>query len=92
MNKITKESIKKKESFINSCEYKLTGTTSWQIDIQSVNCDQWSTCQKILTVTLGGFNVVATGANVTINGVTLNSTQGYVNGRKEKRKKKQNIL
>jgi hypothetical protein len=81
VNKIIKESIQKKY-FINSCEYKLTGINSWQIDVQSVNCDQWSTCKKILSITLGGFNVIATGKNVTVNGVKLNSNQGYVNGRK----------
>ncbi len=67
---------------IDSCQYILTGTNSWQIDVQSVNCDQWSTCKKTISITFGGFHVVATGHNVTVNDVTLNSSLGYVNGRK----------
>lgn len=74
--------IKKNLFFFNSCQYKLTGTNSWEIDVQSTNCDQWSTCKKTLSITLGGFRIVALGKNVNVNGVTLNSTQGYVNGRK----------
>jgi len=77
--------IKKKKttkSIINSCQYKLTGTNSWEIDVQTINCDQWSTCKKKLTITLGGFNIIAVGKDVIVNGYTLNSTQGYVNGRK----------
>lgn len=68
--------------FIYSCQYKLTGTSSWEIDVQYVNCDQWTTCKKILSITFGGFRVIATGKSVTVNGVTLSSTQGYINGRK----------
>jgi hypothetical protein len=84
VNQIKNESICTYKSllFIYSCQYKLTGTSSWEIDVESVNCDQWGTCQKTLTITLGGFNIVATGNIVTVNGVTLNSTLGYVNGRK----------
>lgn len=67
--------------FVHSCQYKLTGTNGWQIDVKSVNCDQWSTCKKTLSITLGGFTIVATGTNVVVNGATLNPTQGYVNGR-----------
>lgn len=70
--------------FINSCQYRLTGTNSWEIDFQTVNCDQWSTCKKKLIITLGGFNIVAIGKNVTINGYTIGVNDGYVNGRKEK--------
>lgn len=68
--------------FRYSCQYKLTGTNSWQIDVQSLNCDQWSTCRKNLTITFGGYNIVAVGTNVIVNGITINSTQGYTNGRK----------
>ncbi|CAF3426792.1 unnamed protein product [Rotaria socialis] len=66
--------------FQGSCQYKLTGTNNWEIDIQSENCDRWETCKKTLTITLGGFRVVAVGKRVTVNGVALNSTQGYVHG------------
>ena len=77
-----KKNYTKKKSFINSCQYLLTGTNSWQIYVQSVNCDQWSTCKKTLSISLGGFLVVATGKNITVNGVALNPNLGHVNGRK----------
>ncbi|CAF4434294.1 unnamed protein product, partial [Rotaria sp. Silwood2] len=69
-----------KYDFQGACQYKLTGTNNWEVDVQSDNCDQWATCTKTLSVTLGGFRVVARGKSVNVNGVILNSTQGYVNG------------
>jgi len=75
-------SIKSFFFFVHSCQYKLTGTNSWEINVQSTNCDQWNTCKKTLSITLGGFRIIATGKTVSVNGVQLNPTQGYVNGRK----------
>ncbi|CAF2003035.1 unnamed protein product [Rotaria magnacalcarata] len=66
--------------FQGACQYKLTSTNNWEIDIQTDNCDRWETCKKTLSITLGGFRVVAVGKSVTVNGVALNSTQGFVNG------------
>ena len=86
MNKTNRQSQEREreKSFIHSCQYKLTGTNGWQIDVKTANCDQWSTCKKTLSITLGGFNIVASGKDVTVNGNALNSTQGYVSGRKQK--------
>ena len=71
-----------KNFLMDSCQYKLTGTNTWEIDVQFSNCDQWKTCKKTLSITLGGFRVVAIGKTVTVNGVALNSSEGYINGRK----------
>ena len=65
-----------------SCEYKVSGTNSWEITVQSVDCDQWSSCKKRLSISLGGFRIIATGTSVTVNDISLDPTQGYVNGRK----------
>ncbi|CAF4582630.1 unnamed protein product, partial [Rotaria sp. Silwood1] len=69
-----------KYDFQGACQYKLTGTNNWEIDVQSDNCDQWTTCKKTLSITLGGFRVMARGKTVSINGVILDSNKGYVNG------------
>ncbi|CAF3360715.1 unnamed protein product [Rotaria sp. Silwood1] len=69
-----------KYDFQGACQYKLTGTNNWEIDVQSDNCDQWTTCKKTLSITLGGFRVIARGKTVSINGVILDSNKGYVNG------------
>ncbi|CAF4128837.1 unnamed protein product, partial [Rotaria magnacalcarata] len=45
--------------FQGACQYKLTSTNNWEIDIQTDNCDRWETCKKTLSITLGGFRVVA---------------------------------
>jgi len=49
--------------------------------VKSTNCDQCSTCRKTVTITFNGYRIVATGSNITINGVALDANQGYVNGR-----------
>ena len=64
------------------CDYKLSGTNNWEISVKSLNCDQWATCKKNLSITFGGFRVIAVGTSVTVNNVQLNATEGYVNGRK----------
>lgn len=60
----------------------MTGTKNWEIDVQNENCNQWTTCTKRLSIILGKYRIVAVGNSVTVDGVTLNSTSGYVKGRK----------
>jgi len=64
--------------FTGSCNYKLSGTQSWQVNVQPNGCTNWNTCSKQLSMLFGTVNVTAQGNNVIVNGVTLNSTDGIV--------------
>jgi hypothetical protein len=80
-----RESVLSTMVFINDhfrCEYKLAGTDGWEINVENVDCDQWFKCKKRLSITLGGFRIVASGTHVTVDNIRLNDNQGYVNGRK----------
>ncbi|CAF4176668.1 unnamed protein product [Rotaria socialis] len=64
--------------FIGSCNYKLSGTQSWQVNVRPIQCNNWKTCSKQLSMLFGPVNVTAVGSNVIVNGVTLNSTEGII--------------
>ncbi len=64
--------------FTGSCNYKLSGTQSWQVNVQPIGCTNWKKCSKQLSMLFGSVNVTAQGNNVIVNGVKLNSTDGTV--------------
>ena len=64
--------------FTGSCNYKLGGTQSWQVNVQPIGCTSWKKCSKQLSMLFGSVNITAQGKDVTINGVTLASDAGIV--------------
>lgn len=64
--------------FTGACNYKLSGTQSWQVNVQPVDCTNWKKCSKQLSMLFGSVNVTARGNNIIVNGVTLGPTEGTV--------------
>lgn len=57
--------------FTGSCNYKLGGTQSWQVNVQPMGCTSWKKCTKQLSMLFGSVNITAQGRDVTVNGVLL---------------------
>ncbi|CAF0885223.1 unnamed protein product [Rotaria sp. Silwood1] len=52
--------------FPGSCTYKLIGSTTWQINIQFINCTTpKGSCEKKLTIVIAGKTLEITGTNLT---------------------------
>ncbi|CAM4908393.1 unnamed protein product [Rotaria socialis] len=52
--------------FPGSCSYKLIGSSTWQLNIQFINCTTTKTsCQKKLTIVIAGKILEVTGTNLT---------------------------
>jgi von Willebrand factor type D domain len=64
--------------FTGSCNYKLGGTQSWQVNVQPIGCTSWKKCSKQLTMLFGSVNVTALGKNVAVNGVALSDDAGII--------------
>ena len=64
--------------FTGSCNYKLGGTQSWQVNVQPVGCSSWKKCSKQLAMLFGSVNITAQGRDVIVNGVPLDPTAGTV--------------
>ncbi|CAF1096107.1 unnamed protein product [Rotaria sordida] len=62
--------------FTGSCNYKLGGTQTWQVNVRPTGCTNWQKCSKQLSMLFGSVNVTAEGNNVIVNGVTLNPIEG----------------
>ena len=64
--------------FTGSCNYKLGGTQSWQVNVQPISCTSWKKCSKQLSMLFGSVNITAQGKEVIVNGVTLATDSGIV--------------
>lgn len=70
-----------------SCDYKLSGSASWQVNLKMDRCETWSSCVKTLKMTFGSNEVTATGSKIDINGQRLDEDANYVKGGNLKLKK-----
>ncbi len=67
--------------FRGGCDYQLSAHTgSWQVILRTTGCDKFASCRKTLKMYFGNSLILASGENITVDGVELERGKGYLKG------------
>lgn len=63
---------------LSSCDYKLSGASSWQINVKTEGCLNYNTCKKTLLMSFGSVKISANGGKISVDQNLLNDEENYI--------------
>lgn len=64
--------------YISSCNYKLSGTSSWSVNVHTEGCQNYNTCSKTLLMSFGSVKISAKGGEIIVDEKILDNEQNYI--------------